>query len=235
MTWFLKVNNSKWRVFLKTWLHHFDDQSGPQAMPFHTLFSNDVSCRFPFEKSNDALNQAFHLRNSYLTFPYGHDRPAQSAEFSSNPPISSLIRFEFCKPKIGSGRWQWSSFPASVSMPKAPVYENCLLSWFKDEIRSARKLAIMQSVTVPHPMYQSPDDQLGFGVLSSNTTHYETADLGRYCVHDKHMIILINARLKIISPKAFAFAHAAIARRLHLTGRKWTNHSRTASRTNGVA
>ena len=61
---------------------------------------------------------------------------------------------------------------AAVLMPEATMDEDQLTQTRKDEVRSAREVPHMKSVSVSHRMYQPSDNHLWAGVLGMYSPHY---------------------------------------------------------------
>ena len=56
-------------------------------------------------------------------------------------------------------------------VPEASVYKDYFLLWSEYDIRRARKLPIMESITITKAMNEAPDYPLGTSVLGFHSTH----------------------------------------------------------------
>ena len=70
-----------------------------------------------------------------------------------------------------------------MPMPEAAMHENQLFVAPKDQIRSAWKASVVQSVAVSHAMHEAADQQLRSGVTAPNLTHSDAAGCGRERIH----------------------------------------------------
>lgn len=68
---------------------------------------------------------------------------------------------------------------ASVSMPEATVYENCLAPAAKHKIGRSRQIAPVQPVAVAQTVCHAANEELWLGVLAANAAHVHAALLWR--------------------------------------------------------
>ena len=67
---------------------------------------------------------------------------------------------------------------AMMRVPEAAVDENDLLQPGKDKVRATRELAIVQTVTKPHSVYEPSHNHLRLRILAADSPHV-LASLGR--------------------------------------------------------
>ena len=69
--------------------------------------------------------------------------------------------------------------PASVPMPEATVYENCLAPTAKHKIGRSRQIAPVQPVAVAQTVCHAAHEELRFSVLAADAAHIHATLLWR--------------------------------------------------------
>ena len=102
-----------------------------------------------------------------------HPDASSSAAYCIPIPIGSELR-----PPIIQARFRSPSFSATVTMPEAAVHKNRLFACGKDDIRSARKISRVQSVSKAALVKNALHGPFRAGVFGSYRLHDPTALFG---------------------------------------------------------
>ena len=93
-----------------------------------------------------------------FTLPDNQNFPPQRFQLGLLPQIPLAITLEFGAPKIQARFWHSREFAVRirVSVPKAPVHENCLPSTAEHQVRGAGEASVMKAIAEAHGVDQAP-------------------------------------------------------------------------------
>jgi len=100
--------------------------------------------------------------------------------------VTLYVRRDLVCPEISSGCWKTRPWTPDVPMPKAAVNENQRSVPRKNNIRSTRKAFIILPKAESLMKEELPDDQLGLGIVPTNTSHL--LRLAQSSRHSKHTL-----------------------------------------------
>ena len=118
-----------------------------------------------------------------FALPYNHHSPSLSSQLSLDTSISAFIRFELRLPKIQFRLRPSRAFKCAVPVPKTSVHEDYFACSREDDIRRARQVFRVQSISIPHAMNESANDHLRLGVPAPYGRHVAASLLGGVDIH----------------------------------------------------
>lgn len=119
-----------------------------------------------------------------IALPDHQSGPAEPLEGVPYLSITLNVSREFLLPEVPPGGWHRCLWAVLMTMPKAAVHEQRHLVFGKREVRAAREIGSMKSISEPCCMQRSTNDQLRFRVLPTNGSHHARASCGIDNVQD---------------------------------------------------
>jgi hypothetical protein len=102
--------------------------------------------------------------------------------------ISATVSLEFRFPEL-QARLREPSQRTPMAMPEASVDENGKTSPEEANVRATRHRSGLFSIPIPHPMDQTPHDELGAGIPTSDEAHASAAFGGREGIHMVYLAV----------------------------------------------
>jgi hypothetical protein len=106
-----------------------------------------------------------------FTLPNDENLPAHHFEGLRDAFIASDVTEKLCPPKTRARLGHGTLATPSMLMPEAAVHENDLPTRRKCEVRDTRKIATVQSKSVPERVYQLANQDFGLGIFAADGRH----------------------------------------------------------------
>lgn len=134
------------------------------------------------------------LSAARLALPYDENLPPESAKSATDPRISDLVRRLLSGPKLRVRlRSPRSAIASGVPVPEASVYEDRNPAAIDDDIRSARKGAVVPTADDPERRQGFKYGTLGRGVFFANAPH-ERATRTRRIARNRRLNVRLHHR-----------------------------------------
>lgn len=105
-----------------------------------------------------------------LALPDDENGPPERVDLALLSSVSLLVRGDLGKPVLEVG-FRRLTDPAPVTVPIAPVYEDRLLLLSEHNIRFARQVANVKTVSIPKAMQKVPYRPFGLRILALDRLH----------------------------------------------------------------
>lgn len=132
-------------------------------------------------------------------FPNYQDTPTQFTQRIFTAKIAFYISLDLFLPELlpGSGP---AKQMAIVAVPEAAVYQHNDVPAREHQIGSARKLPIMQSVSVTQSVQRTANQKFGLGIFAANSGHHPAANIWGYYIRQLPPPVRLHRPMKVQVP-----------------------------------